>query len=140
MAKREKWETPLEKEEREKKLISFSDRWEEELKEKLFNLTDPETYEIHTVVQEKYEWHNPRPDEEWDVPITEEIKYFDPELSYELTGYRPITMEKGLDFDPEPFRERAITFEELINILNILLVQNLIMISETKNIIDVKMD
>ena len=111
MAKQEKWETPLEKEEREKKLISFSERWEEELKEKLFNLTDPETNEIRTVIPEKYEWHHARPDEEWDVPITEEIKYFDPELSYELTGYRPITMEKGLDFDPTPFRDRAATYE-----------------------------
>ena len=55
--------------------------------------------------------HHERPGEEWDVPITEEIKYFDPELSYELTGYRPITMEKGLDFDPEPFREMAILYE-----------------------------
>jgi hypothetical protein len=38
--------------------------------------------------------------------------YFDPELSYELTGYRPITMDKGLDFDPEPFREMAKIYEE----------------------------
>jgi hypothetical protein len=45
------------------------------------------------------------------VPIDEEIKYFDPELSYELTGYRPITMEQGLDFDPTPFREMAITYQ-----------------------------
>lgn len=30
---------------------------------------------------------------------------FDPELSYETTGYRPITDKKGLDFDPTPFRE-----------------------------------
>lgn len=110
MAKKEKWETPLEKKERENKLISFSERWEEELKQSLFD-TESKSEEVHTVVQEKYEWHNPRPNEEWDVPITEEIKYFDPELSYELTGYRPITMDKGLDFNPELFRERAITFE-----------------------------
>ena len=111
MSKKERLETPLEKEERENKLISFSERWEEELKEKLFNLTDPENPEVHTVIQEKYEWHHERTDEEWDVPITEEIKYFDPELSYELTGYRPITMEKGLDFEPDLFRERAITYD-----------------------------
>jgi len=111
MSKKERLETPLEKEERENKLISFSERWEEELKEKLFNLTDPENPEVHTVIQEKYEWHHERPDEEWDVPITEEIKYFDPELSYELTGYRPLTMEKSLDFDPEPFRYLAEVYE-----------------------------
>lgn len=45
------------------------------------------------------------------MPIDEEIKYFDPELSYELTGYRPITMEQGLDFDPTPFRAMAITYQ-----------------------------
>lgn len=110
MAKKEKLETPLEREEREKKLVSFSERWEEELKEKLFNITVAEQ-EIHLVPEEKYDWHKPRPNEEWDVPITEEIKYFDPELSYEITGYRPITMEKGLDFEPDLFRERAILFE-----------------------------
>ena len=107
MPRKEKWETPLEKEERERKLISFSERWEEELKESLFNLNSEEDQEIHTVVQEKYDWHHARPDEEWDVPLSEEIKYFDPELSYEITGYRPITMEKGLDFDPAPFRYLA---------------------------------
>lgn len=42
---------------------------------------------------------------EWDVPRDAEIEYFDPELSYEITGYRPITQEKGLDFDPTPFCE-----------------------------------
>ena len=38
--------------------------------------------------------------------------YFDPELSYEITGYRPITMTDGLDFDPAPFREAATTYEK----------------------------
>ena len=112
MAKKEKWETPLEKEERERKLISFSDRWEEELKEKLFNLDKDQEQEVKTVIEESYEWHHERPGEEWDVPITEEIKYFDPELSYELTGYKPLTLEKGLDFDPEPFREMAILYDK----------------------------
>ena len=42
----------------------------------------------------------------------EEIKYFDPELSYEITGYRPINMTEGLDFNPDDFTEAARTFEE----------------------------
>ena len=42
----------------------------------------------------------------------DEIFYFDPELSYELTGYRPITMTEGLDFDPAPFQEAGRNFEE----------------------------
>jgi hypothetical protein len=28
----------------------------------------------------------------WDVRKEDIIEYFDPELSYEVTGYRPITM------------------------------------------------
>lgn len=35
--------------------------------------------------------------------------FFDPELSYETTGYRPITETKGLDFNPVPFREVGMT-------------------------------
>lgn len=41
----------------------------------------------------------------WDVPLGETIEYFDPELSYELTGYKPIDETRGLDFDPEWFVE-----------------------------------
>ena len=41
----------------------------------------------------------------------DKIEYFDPELSYELTGYRPITMTDGLDFDPAPFSEIAERFD-----------------------------
>lgn len=41
----------------------------------------------------------------WDVPKGQEIKYFDPKLSYELTGYRPIDEENGLDFNPEWFQQ-----------------------------------
>jgi len=31
------------------------------------------------------------------------INYFDKTLSYELTGYKPITETQGLDFNPEWF-------------------------------------
>lgn len=44
----------------------------------------------------------------WDVKLTEKIEYFDSYLSYELTGYRPINDTKGLDFDPDWFRQDAI--------------------------------
>lgn len=47
----------------------------------------------------------------WDYVIEDEIEYFDPECSYELTGYKPITATKGLDFDPTPFREAGIIYE-----------------------------
>lgn len=44
----------------------------------------------------------------WDVKIGDPIEYFDPNLSYEITGYRPINKNQGLDFNPDWFREDAI--------------------------------
>lgn len=41
----------------------------------------------------------------WDVKLDDPIPYFDKRLSYELTGYRPITETEGLDFRPEWFTE-----------------------------------
>ena len=46
---------------------------------------------------------------EWDVRIGEAIDYFDSDLSYELTGYRPIDGKRGLDFNPEWFMEARMT-------------------------------
>lgn len=46
----------------------------------------------------------------WDVKIGDKIEYFDANLSYEVTGYRPITQTKGLDFKPEWFTEARETF------------------------------
>lgn len=43
--------------------------------------------------------------EKWDVKKGDPIPYFDKRLSYELTGYRPITETEGLDFDPKWFTE-----------------------------------
>jgi hypothetical protein len=48
----------------------------------------------------------------WDVKIGDPIEYFDPDLSYEVTGYRPINDTRGLDFDPKPFSEKAQLFEK----------------------------
>lgn len=41
----------------------------------------------------------------WDFPIGSQIEFFDSNLSYELTGYRPIDKTRGLDFDPKWFTE-----------------------------------
>lgn len=41
----------------------------------------------------------------WDFPIGSRIEFFDSNLSYELTGYRPIDKTRGLDFDPKWFTE-----------------------------------
>lgn len=48
----------------------------------------------------------------WDVPIGQEIKYFDPTLSYELTGYRPINNKQGLDFNPKDFTQARETYKQ----------------------------
>lgn len=107
-----KMENPLEK---SRKLPKFAENYEEELIKSLFEERAKSlSQRMEFAEVQEYSGpfvHHERPGEEWDVPITEEIKYFDSELSYELTGYRPITMEKGLDFDPEPFREMAILYE-----------------------------
>ena len=42
---------------------------------------------------------------DWDVKKGEPIEYFDANLSYELTGYRPITATQSLDFDPDWFTQ-----------------------------------
>lgn len=108
-----KWEdNPLEQKKKEFERINFGDRLEEDLKKELIEAASNPVDNIQLYFEENKFVHSAHPEREWDVPIDEEIQYFDPELSYELTGYRPITMEKGLDFDPEPFRKAAKTFEE----------------------------
>ena len=47
---------------------------------------------------------------EWDVKIDDPIEYFDKRLSYELTGYKPITETEGLDFNPDWFTEARDTY------------------------------
>lgn len=42
-------------------------------------------------------------EDNWDVRAGDQVDFFDPTLSYELTGYRPISKTQGLDFDPAPF-------------------------------------
>ena len=42
---------------------------------------------------------------EWDVKKDDPIPFFDTTLSYEITGYRPIDQDHGLDFDPSWFTE-----------------------------------
>ena len=45
---------------------------------------------------------------DWDVRISDgPITYFDPELSYEATGYIPITKTRSLEFNPKWFTEAA---------------------------------
>lgn len=46
----------------------------------------------------------------WDIKKDEPIPYFDANLSYELTGYKPINKYRGLDFNPSWFTETRDTF------------------------------
>ncbi len=45
-------------------------------------------------------------EEQWDYRIGDNIEYFDPTKSYEITGYRPIDKENGLDFNPDDLCKR----------------------------------
>lgn len=47
----------------------------------------------------------------WDVPKDQPIECFDPQLSYELIGYRPIDATHSLDFNPNWFTEARDTFK-----------------------------
>ena len=64
---------------------------------------EQEYHEI--VVQEKLKRKG-----EWDFKIDDPIPFFDANMSYELTGYKPITEEEGLDFDPDWFTETRDTY------------------------------
>ena len=108
-----KKEEPVVRPSEKYKRPTFDERWEETLKQRLFEeeqkkLEDEEDSDYFEQEQELVHKHR---DGEWDVPLDEPIEYFDPELSYELTGYRPITLTDGLDFDPAPFSQIAEQFE-----------------------------
>lgn len=66
---------------------------------------EKERQEIHQMVLEEKAKRK-----EWDISLEDEIEFFDVNLSYELTGYKPINKTKGLDFDPDWFTEARETF------------------------------
>lgn len=47
----------------------------------------------------------------WDISLDDKIEFFDRNLSYELTGYKPINDKQGLDFNPAWFTEARETFK-----------------------------
>lgn len=97
-----------------KKIPKYEVNYEEELKKQLFadeNKTQESNNDID-FYEDVREFHHQKRDGEWDVPLDEKIWYFDPELSYEITGFRPINMTEGLDFDPTLFNEAARTYEK----------------------------
>ena len=70
--------------------------------------------ELQQQIDEELKKEEPTIDEHkegiWDIRIGDKIEYFDKRLSYELTGYRPITETEGLDFNPEWFTEARNTY------------------------------
>lgn len=92
------------------KEIAFKDNYEEELIRELFkgDIT------VSQALGKENAPEQPKREKSglWDYVLEDEIKFFDPECSYELTGYKPITETKGLDFNPEWFTEAARTYTE----------------------------
>lgn len=107
----------IKEEPKKKKVPKYEVDYEEELKKQLFaeeinkkenKESKPDEIDFYEDVRE---FHHVKRDGEWDVPLDEQIMYFDPELSYEITGYRPISMTDGLDFNPEEFTKTASIYE-----------------------------
>lgn len=78
-----------------------------EIKRIVDDVKKKEDQEIKDIVSQVRQEHKG----EWDVKIDDEIKYFDPTLSYELTGYKPINATQGLDFEPSWFTEARDVFK-----------------------------
>ena len=89
------------KEKEAPKEIAFKDNYEEELIRELFkgDIT------VSQALGKEDEPEQPKREKSglWDYVLEDEIEFFDPECSYELTGYRPIDETHGLDFNPDWF-------------------------------------
>ena len=77
-----------------------------EIKRIVDDVRDKEEKEIKEVIEEVRQEHKG----EWDVKLGDKIEYFDPNLSYQITGYKPINATQGLDFEPAWFTEARDTF------------------------------
>ena len=67
-----------------------------------------EDEEIHQMVVEQVAQYRKG---DWDVGKDDNVSFFDPTLSYEITGYKPINKTQGLDFNPNWFTEARDTFK-----------------------------
>lgn len=87
----------LEKKANKGKKTELEEKKEEEVKEVL------ELEEIKKEVQEAHR-------SEWDYDLEHTPDFFDATKSYQLTGYKPIDENHGLDFDPNWFTETRENF------------------------------
>ena len=83
----------------------------EEIKELINNIpTEPVNKQNTELINESITDTNISNNIIWDFPIDQQIEFFDTNMSYELTGYRPIDNTHGLDFDPKWFTEVRDTY------------------------------
>ena len=75
------------------------------LPEEIQQLVDDVQEKAQELQQQQKEEYPTHKEGDWDVKINDPIEFFDKRLSYELTGYRPITETEGLDFNPKWFTE-----------------------------------
>ena len=73
--------------------------------DELQNLIDAAQRCDHEEFKQIVEQEKEKATNRWDVKKDDPIPYFDKRLSYEITGYKPITADKGLDFNPNWFTE-----------------------------------
>ena len=84
------------------KKIKLPEEIQNKVEEVLIEMKNEESQEIHSFV-ENYKQEKRKGF--WDFKIGDEIRYFDVNKSYEISGYRPITETQGLDFNPDWFTE-----------------------------------
>lgn len=83
----------------------------EEIKELINNIpTEPVNKQTTELINEPITDTNISNNIIWDFSIDQQIEFFDTNMSYELTGYRPIDNTHGLDFDPKWFTEVRDTY------------------------------
>ena len=104
-------EEPVKKKRGRPKKVKLPDEVQDKVTEVLLEIKDKEEQEVHNFV-EQYKAEKRKGD--WDITSEEilnmKVPFFDAELSYELTGYKPITETKGLDFNPDWFTEARDTY------------------------------
>lgn len=77
----------------------------QQIKEKIDEEADQAFQQIRELESTVFNDLSNKEYDQWDVRKDDEIPYFDSDLTYEITGYRPITETRGLDFDPSWFTE-----------------------------------
>lgn len=93
------------------KKVKLPEEIQDKVSEVLYEMKTKEEQEVHNFVEE---YKAKKREGEWDITTEQLLKmekpFFDAELSYEITGYKPLTETKGLDFNPAWFTEARDTY------------------------------